>query len=153
MLNENFKKNASVFWPLGIFLFVLFIFADQIAKNLARRTFHNSAFAFSLPVPAGLIYAIYTVVVAGMAYYVFKNYKKFSLTANVAWVLIFAGAASNIGERIFLGYVRDFIYITFYKWTGVYNVADFYILIGILLLLINPKLEYRNSKQSPNSNT
>jgi lipoprotein signal peptidase len=137
MPNENFKKNASVLWPLGIFLFVLLIFTDQIAKNLARSVFYNPAFVFSLPVPAGLIYAIYTVVVAGMVYYVFKNYKKFSLPANVAWVLIFAGAASNIGERIYLGNVRDFIYITFYKWTGVYNTADGYIIVGIILLLFS----------------
>ena len=61
--------------------------------------------------------------------------------AYFAWMLIFAGAASNIGERILLGYVRDFIYITFYKWTGVYNAADFYILIGIVILLfVNKKV-------------
>jgi lipoprotein signal peptidase len=50
--------------------------------------------------------------------------------------MIFAGAASNIGERILLGYVRDFIYISLYKWTGVYNAADGYIILGIVLLLI-----------------
>ncbi len=117
-------------------MFAILIFVDQIAKHLASKTFHNSAFAFSLPIPVGPIYIIYAVVVAGMAYYVFKNYKNFSIKAKVAWILIFAGAMSNIGERIFLGYVRDFIYISFVRWTGVYNLADGYIILGIVLLLI-----------------
>jgi len=134
MLKEDFKKNASVFWPLGIFLFVLLILVDQIAKSLAGRVFHNSAFAFSLPIPTPLMYLIYLVVILGMVYYVFKNHGNFSIGANVAWTLIFAGAASNIGERIVLGYVRDFIYISFYRWTGVYNLADFYIILGIIIL-------------------
>jgi signal peptidase II len=80
------------------------------------------------------MYAIYFLVILGMLYYVFKNYKNFSVSAYFAWTLIFAGAASNIGERIFLGYVRDFIYISFYKWTGVYNVADGYIILSIFIL-------------------
>ena len=137
MPNQEFKKNAPVFWPTGIFLFALLIVFDQICKRFAHNVFFNSAFAFSLPVPPFLMYAIYFLVVIGMAYYVFKNHKNFSVLIYFAWTLIFAGAASNIGERIFLGYVRDFIYITFYKWTGVYNAADGYIILGIILLLLS----------------
>lgn len=133
------KKNAPVFWPTGIFLFIIFILADQFLKYFIGNAFRNSAFAFSLPVPTILIYLIYFVVVLGMVYYVQKNQKDFSVYSKLAWVLIFAGAASNIGERIFLGYVRDFIYISFYKWTGVYNVADGYIILGIIILLFSIK--------------
>jgi len=137
MPNQELKKNAPVFWPTSVFLFVLLIFTDQLAKHLAVRVFKNSAFAFSLPVPPALIYLIYFIVVAGMIYYVLKNHHRFSFASKVAWTLIFAGAASNIGERILLGYVRDFIYISFYKWTGVYNAADGYIIAGIILLLLS----------------
>jgi len=136
MSDQEFKKNATVFWPLGIFLFALFIFIDQISKYLAGKAYYNSAFAFSLPVPVWLMYIIYAIVVAAMVYYVFPNHRHFSFFTKLAWTLIFAGAASNIGERIILGYVRDFIYISFYKWTGVYNLADGYIILGIVLLLI-----------------
>lgn len=144
MPNQEFKKNAPVLWPLGVFLFVLFIFADQAAKYFANRAFYNSAFAFSLPVPVSLMYLIYFIVILGMTYYVFKNYQTFLINTKLAWMLIFAGATSNIGERILLGYVRDFIYITFYKWTGVYNVADGYIIIGILILLLSSRRNYSN---------
>lgn len=137
MDNLELKKNAPKFWPAGIFLFVFFIVADLVAKNSAPHVFKNAAFAFSLPVWVPLIYLIYFAVILGMTYYVLKNYRQFSFLTKLAWVLIFAGAASNIGERIVLGHVRDFIYISFYKWTGVYNLADGYIIVGIILLLLN----------------
>lgn len=137
MQNKELKKNAPFFWLRGIFLFVLLIIVDQLAKDKASPVFKNAAFAFSLPVPIKLIYFIYAVVIAGMTYYVAKNFKTFSLAASCAWVLIFAGAVSNILERIYLGYVRDFIFITFYKWTGVYNLADGYIIAGVILLLLS----------------
>ena len=84
-----------------------------------------------------------------MAYYVFKNYRIFSFFSSLAWTLIFAGALSNIAERLYLGYVKDFIYIDFYHWVGIYNLADGYIIVGIIILLFkhnNSKLQIPNIK-------
>ena len=147
MRNEDLK-NAGVFWKFGVFLFALLVVIDQLSKYLAHNIFQNPVFAFSLPLPVWLIYVIYLLVVAGMVYYLLNNYQSLTVSAKAAWVFIFAGAASNIGERIVLGYVRDFIYITFYKWTGVYNLADGYIIVGIILLII--KSEIRISKSETN---
>ena len=72
-----------------------------------------------------------------MLYYIWKNYSYFNKTISFAWIVIFAGAVANVGERIALGYVRDFVYISLWKWTGVYNLADFYIIVGILVLLVS----------------
>ena len=131
---ELYKKKR---WSALAFVFLLAILLDNLFKRYAHNIFYNRAFAFSLPVPSVLIYLIYFIVVVGMIYYVLKNHHQFSFASKVAWTLIFAGAASNIGERILLGYVRDFIYISFYKWTGVYNAADGYIIAGIILLLFS----------------
>jgi signal peptidase II len=136
MQNEELKKNASGFWKLGVFLFVLLVLLDQFVKHFAHNIFRNYVFTFSLPVPEVLIYVIYVLVLAAIIYYLSKNYKKLPRLSKVAWTLILAGAASNIFERIILGYVRDFIYITFYRWTGIYNLADFFIIAGIIILLI-----------------
>ncbi|HYV33303.1 MAG TPA: signal peptidase II [Candidatus Limnocylindria bacterium] len=135
-LSENKQKKEKVLIGSFFFLFLILVAFDQLVKNFANNIFKNSQFAFSLPVPIGLIYVIYICVLVAMVNYVLKNYRKFSLVAGLAWVLIFAGAISNIAERIFTGYVKDFIYITFMKWTGVYNLADFFIIAGIILLLI-----------------
>jgi signal peptidase II len=133
---NDLNKNAKTFWAWGVFLFVVLVFIDQFIKQRAKNIFHNSNFAFSLPLPVWLIYLIYAGVILWMVYYAVKNYRSFSFIANIAWALIFAGAIFNVGERIILGYVRDWIYITAFKWTGIYNAADFFIIAGIILLLL-----------------
>ena len=139
----NSLKNGKTKFCFFVFLFVFLIAIDQIAKYLISRQFYNSAFAFSLPVPITLIYLIYVLVLFGIVYYLVKNYRRLLFMHQLAWLMILAGAASNIGERILLGYVRDFIYITFYHWVGIYNLADGYIIIGILILFL-PSKNYSN---------
>jgi lipoprotein signal peptidase len=138
--------NGSFFFLCLVFCAALLL--DQLTKHFAPRPFLNYNFAFSLPVPVALIYVIYFLIMAAMVYYVAKNRRAFNFSSKFAWTLIFAGAVSNIGERIVLGHVRDFIYITFYKWTGVYNLADGYIIAGIILLI----LLSTNRKQSNDEN-
>jgi lipoprotein signal peptidase len=141
--NQNLPKQKESAVKSSFFFFILvFIFAvvvDQVVKKLAfskSDQFKNYAFAFSLPLPLWLMYAIYILVLVAMAYYVFANWQKLSFIAKFAWTLIFAGALSNIAERIILGYVRDFVYVHFFQLTGIYNLADFFIIIGIILLVV-----------------
>lgn len=135
--NTNIKlKNESPKYFAFVFLFISLILFDQIVKYFAHNIFRNFAFAFSLPLPTWFMYSIYAVVILSMTYYIVKSYQNFSVLNKVAWILIFAGAISNIVERIFFGFVRDFIYITFFKWTGVYNMADGFIILGIIILIL-----------------
>ena len=109
------------------------------------EVFNNSQFAFSLPVPEVLMYVIYGVILVGIVYYIFRNYRSFNSAASIAWTFIVAGAVCNICERLVLGHVRDFLYI----FMGIFNFADFYILAGIIVLLIAyqndlpAKIEYK----------
>ncbi len=137
-INQNKKESSvksSFFFFILLFL-VLCVF-DQLTKYLPGSIFKNSNFAFSLPVPVVFMYGIYVCVLVAMSVYVFNNFRKFTSLTNFAWVLIFSGALCNIVERIFLGYVRDWIYV----FNGVFNLADFYIIAGVLILLLNPKFE------------
>lgn len=141
MIETDLEKNSK--GPgLGSFFFLAIfcaaIVADQLSKHLAKNLFLNKNFAFSLPLPVWLMYAIYILVLGGMAYYARGRFRSFIFAVKLAWVLIFAGALCNIVERIFLGYVRDFIYITFYHWVGIYNLADFFIIAGVIILLLTP---------------
>lgn len=132
---ELLLKKTSDKWLAGVFLFAILVAADQFAKTRAHRVFQNHGFAFSLPLPNYFSFVIYAIVLAGMVYYCARNYHEFTTLQAGAWLLVFAGAAANVGERIALGYVRDFIYITAYRWTGIYNLADFYIITGIIIIL------------------
>lgn len=122
------------FWFAAV---ILFIGIDQLSKwvatHLSWSIFFNDQFAFSLPVPTPLMYVIYFVVLVGMSVYVHRTWLRFSEVQKLAWAFVYAGGLSNIGERIFLGHVRDFIPIA----TGTLNVADFFILIGLILLLVS----------------
>ncbi|MEK7618463.1 MAG: signal peptidase II [Patescibacteria group bacterium] len=107
---------------------------DQLAKNSAVHAYKNYYFAFSLPLDVYVMYGIYFMGIAALSAYVFKQYQNLSAVDFFAWVMILAGAASNVAERIVLGYVRDWIYIR----NGVFNFADGYIILGIVILLLNP---------------
>jgi lipoprotein signal peptidase len=129
------------FWlPLTI----LFILIDQLTKMAASQLgwsiFLNDQFAFSLPVPPIIMYSIYFCVLVGMSWYVRSTWQSFNTTQTLAWAFVYAGGLSNIGERIVLGHVRDFIPIS----TGTLNVADFFILIGLVLLLVSNRVTQKS---------
>ena len=49
--------------------------------------------------------------------------------------MIIGGAISNCIDRIFRGFIVDFFYVRFFKFP-VFNVADIFITVGILSLMI-----------------
>ncbi|MDP4001391.1 MAG: signal peptidase II [bacterium] len=51
-------------------------------------------------------------------------------------MFVFAGAVSNLGDRLVLGYVRDFVDLGL---GFTFNLADIFIVIGLILILV--KLE------------
>ena len=52
-------------------------------------------------------------------------------------MILCAGAISNVSDRIIRGHVIDFIYFKIGKRnTYVFNFGDFYIFIGIILVII-----------------
>lgn len=54
----------------------------------------------------------------------------------VAFSLILSGAIGNLIDRIFLGYVRDFIYINLPFMPYYFNIADVMLTVGVVLLFI-----------------
>lgn len=135
-----------MFWVLTGLLLVIF---DQLTKWLAFRFesfglsyflylahFHNSNFAFSLPLPVIIMYVIYGLAFGFIGRYLYPRFRFFNFREKLAWVLVLAGGISNFVERIALGYVRDFIGIL----NGVFNLADAYIIIGVILLVVRIKL-------------
>ena len=89
----------------------------------------NSGFAFNRfdrhPKAVAAVSAAATALV-GIKTYLGRNDSDF-----LGWLLLFCGALSNTGERIFKGYVTDYIRIGKYE----YNVADFLIFTGTAFIL------------------
>jgi signal peptidase II len=114
----------------------------------------NEGAAFSImhgqPVFLALIAS---VVLAAVFTYVFKTDPK-RRWFLIALALVSAGAIGNLHDRMLLGHVRDFMFFTFdLPWYGarigterfgytipqkypVFNVADIWIIAGVLLLIL-----------------
>lgn len=67
-------------------------------------------------------------------YYIKEKNKSWLLT--ISFSLIISGCLGNLYDRIFLGYVRDFIMFDFWKAFPVFNFADVALCIGVFLFVI-----------------
>lgn len=123
-----------MFWFALTFALIII---DQLSKfeatHLGWSIFLNNQFAFSLPLPPVLMYLIYVLVLVGISVYVYNTWQRFNQTQKYAWVFVYAGGLSNIFERIVTGHVKDFIPIA----NGILNLADFFVIFGLVLLLIS----------------
>ena len=138
---------------LIIFLVVL----DQISKilissNLALgeslnllpflnfTLIHNTGIAFSFFDEGGNISRWFLVItVSGiLAYLFFLMYKKKpkNQLELMSLILIISGGLGNLVDRVFLGYVVDFVHVFYQDYSFyVFNMADSYITVGIILYL------------------
>jgi signal peptidase II len=74
------------------------------------------------------------IIMAGLAYYLIAY--RVPLAARLALTFVLAGAAGNMYDRAFYGYVVDFVDVSYrgYHWPA-FNVADSSITFGIGLWL------------------
>ena len=131
MTNVLTVKKMYKLWSLAFFLFGLLAASDQLSKVWAGNIFRNYDFAFGLRVNPFVMYGVYGLVLCAIGYYLFREHRRLTLVEAISWLAVLAGGLSNLAERIALGYVRDFIYLM----NGVFNLADFYIIAGSLILL------------------
>lgn len=95
----------------------------------------NNGAAFSSLQNQQWLFAIITVVVVGAAiYYMVKNIKgSFWLLSGLT--LIIAGGLGNFIDRMMQGYVVDMVHLDFVNF-AIFNVADSYLTVGVVLLMI-----------------
>ena len=75
-------------------------------------------------------------IIIGIIYYFYKNRPQDRLE-KVSYSLILGGAIGNLVNRIFNGYVIDFIDIKIFDYNyPIFNLADTFIVIGVILLII-----------------
>ncbi|WPU93270.1 signal peptidase II [Mucilaginibacter sabulilitoris] len=91
------------------------------------------------------------VLLFGLGYIILKtNLPKLTV---LGVILVLAGGMGNLYDRIVYNSVTDFMLIK-YKWfqTGVFNIADVSIMIGVGLLLIQSFMKDIKSKKSKAEN-
>lgn len=133
-------------------MIIMIIAFDQITKYIAKSTLYpdkainfidgflefryaeNTGVAFSMFSGGRWVFIILTSAVAiGMLVYMFTRAQK-NLWLYWSLGVIVAGAIGNLIDRIFLGYVIDFINPTFVRF-AVFNIADCAVTLGTVSLV------------------
>ena len=114
-------------------------------KSIALVYVENKGAAFGILENSRWIFIIFTVlVIAFFVYLVLKKpikNKLFSISA----ILLIGGGIGNLIDRIFLGYVIDYLSLSFFP--PVCNFADYCITAGVILLMIYFLFYYDKDKK------
>lgn len=137
-----------------IFLFLIMLVIDQYTKYIIDTNFllgessviiegffnltyvQNRGMAFGLfqgKIDVVSIIALFAVLII-LGYFI-KNFKKMSVLEKMAYTMIFAGAIGNLIDRFLRGFVIDMLDFRGI-WTFIFNFADVWINIGVILIII-----------------
>ena len=137
------------------YLSVLIVVLDQLTKLIVHSSMNlydsiqvipyllnftyirNEGIAFGIYFEgAETIFIVLPILITIYLFYLLKNEEFQDKFSQIALFLIIAGAVGNIIDRIFRGYVVDFIdfHLNGMHWY-VFNIADSSVTIGLIFLL------------------
>lgn len=109
-----------------------------VIKNFFNITYvRNTGAAWSILSDSTWLIIIISLVIIGLIIlYIYKNKPK-SMWEKVGYSMILGGSIGNFLDRIVYGYVVDFLdfYIFGYDYP-IFNLADSFIFVGVILLII-----------------
>lgn len=129
-------------------MIIFLIFIDQLSKYFAYKLqpnfdvlgnflriqyIGNTGTIFGLFENSNYIFmALAVILCIAIIVYMRKNVEKKSIKEKV-FILILTGGIGNLIDRIFRGFVVDFISL---KWVGIFNFSDMYVVIGVALIIL-----------------
>ncbi len=133
-------KSSLLFDQISKILIGLYFNLNKsivIIKNFFSITLvHNTGAAWSILQNKNIFILIFSIVALIIIYrfmFLFKTNKR----NNFAFGLLVGGIFGNLLDRIIYGYVRDFFDFTIFSYDyPVFNIADIFIVIGVILLII-----------------
>lgn len=133
---------------------VLVLIIDQVSKSLIEIFFklnesvmvikdffyitvvHNTGGAWSIFSDHSYLFIIASIVAIVLLIKFMFGFKN-NLRNSIAFASLFGGIFSNLADRLFLGYVRDFLDFKIFGYDyPIFNVADIAIVVGVILLII-----------------
>lgn len=106
-----------------------------IPKILSLTYLRNTGAAFSILENQQWLFAVITLVVIGAAIWYLSKHIKGSVWLLSALCLIIAGGIGNFIDRMRQGFVVDMFQLDFINF-AIFNVADSYLTIGVLVLIV-----------------
>ena len=112
----------------------LMIIKDFFYITYVRNT--GAAWSIFAGETLGLV-VVSLIIISLIVYYILKNKPKTTIE-KVGYSMVLGGAIGNLIDRVVYGYVIDFfdLYIFGYDYP-IFNLADSFILVGVVLLMIH----------------
>jgi signal peptidase II len=152
MFGKHFNKNFIYL----ICLFFLLVLLDQTTKELVINKFKlyeslnmlpflnftfvvNYGFAFGFLNNPSINQLIVSLIIFSIIlYFLYLLIRTQDHIFRFSLILILSGALGNFLDRIFRGFVVDFIdiYISKFHWPA-FNLADSWITIGFMIMMFN----------------
>ena len=132
------------FFRIGI-LFGAIVALDRLTKISMVRGFDwnfsilhlglfpNHGLIFSIPAPMWVSVGVMFIAIAIVGIMLIRAMKKNQTIVALAMSFIIIGALSNLVDRLWYGYVIDFI--SFGRWFTIFNLADVTIAVGLVFWL------------------
>ena len=111
------------------FIIVLVVFSDILMQYFMPNKVKNYGASFNLLQNYPLLLTIISIIAIIIFIYLFINFPEDKLPLS----LLIAGTLSNLIDRLFLGYIIDYIKLP-YLFT--FNLADLANTIGVIILII-----------------
>ena len=129
IVDQLSKSIVEIFIPLNESITVIKdFFYLTVAHNTggAWSIFSEHSYLF-------IIASILAIILLIKFMFGFKN----NLRNNIAFASLFGGIFSNLADRVFLGYVRDFLDFKIFGYNyPIFNIADVAIVVGVILLVV-----------------
>lgn len=145
--NRVMSRNSKIIYLILttiFFVFSNFYFSDVILKNgymladnpvLDIMYIQNSGAAFNMFDGHRIFLIIFSFIAFSvLIFYAIKHIKKISVFGLFFSSLLLSGIFNNMCERLFYGFVRDYIKLIFIDFP-VFNISDIFINIGVLGLI------------------
>ncbi len=154
-------KGLSAFWVVGGVVFLLDQWSKKLIQNVSSQLpveviegffrivyARNTGIAFSFFSGNGtdgikrLILVLLSVLAICILHWAVLKLRNGSKMTILSLALIFGGALGNLADRLYYGYVIDFLdfYIGRYHWPA-FNLADSAITVGASILIIKMLIE------------
>ena len=160
---KKYLKAYTFLLPISVTLIIL----DQWTKSIVRANlelsefwmpvewqapyirivnWHNTGAAFGIFQGMNSIFMVLAFVIIGLILVYFPMIPEDDIYFRLALSLQMGGASGNLIDRLYRGFVTDFISVGRFP---VFNVADSCITMGVVVLLIGMWIEERRTQHEP----
>lgn len=127
--------------------FQLYETKNLIDGFLSLTYVQNTGAGFSILEGRMTFFYIITIVAIVFMLYLFKTANRNALIQRISIAMMIGGALGNFIDRLRLGYVVDFIAVNIFGYHfPVFNLADSFLTVAVIVFIICLLLEAKNGK-------